>query len=405
MNILFLTMVQMLDINNNGIYTDLMRKFAKEGHNVYIATPVQRRTKLSTHLRNENNVHILGIKTLNVTKTNAIEQGIGQILLESQFKSAISKHWGGISFDLILYSTPPITFTNVIKFLKKRNPKAITYLLLKDIFPQNAVDLGLLTKTGIKGILYKFFRKKEEELYKISDTIGCMSPANVEYVLKHNPNIPARKVEIAPNSCECITNTEKVEKNSIRQKFNLPLNKTILIYGGNLGKPQGIPFLLECLKANSEHKKCHFVVIGNGTEYNRLEAWVSSAKPSSVSLFKSLPKNEYNELASACDVGLIFLDYRFTIPNYPSRLLSYLTNKKPIIAATDKNCDLGHIAEKNGFGYWCPSNSVEAFNCVVDKISVSNLVEMGERGYYFYNNNYTIQHTYNSIMSHFNNYV
>mgnify|MGYP003301257036 FL=1 len=116
MNILFLTMVQMLDINNNGIYTDLMRKFAKEGHNVYIATPVQRRTKLSTHLRNENNVHILGIKTLNVTKTNAIEQGIGQILLESQFKSAISKHWGGISFDLILYSTPPITFTNVIKY-------------------------------------------------------------------------------------------------------------------------------------------------------------------------------------------------------------------------------------------------------------------------------------------------
>jgi hypothetical protein len=232
-----------------------------------------------------------------------------------------------------------------------------------------------------------------------------MSPANVEYVLKHNPNIPARKVEIAPNSCECITNTEKVEKNSIRQKFNLPLNKTILIYGGNLGKPQGIPFLLECLKANSEHKKCHFVVIGNGTEYNRLEAWVSSAKPSSVSLFKSLPKNEYNELASACDVGLIFLDYRFTIPNYPSRLLSYLTNKKPIIAATDTNCDLGHIAEKNGFGYWCPSNSVEAFNCVVDKITVSNLVEMGERGYYFYNNNYTIQHTYNSIMSHFNNYV
>ena len=89
MDILFLTMAQMLDINDNGIYTDLMRKFAKEGHNIYIATPLQLRTKLNTHVRSNNNVHILGIKTLNVTKTNAIEQGIGQILLEFQFISAI----------------------------------------------------------------------------------------------------------------------------------------------------------------------------------------------------------------------------------------------------------------------------------------------------------------------------
>ena len=184
MNVLFLTMVQMLDINNHGIYTDLMRKFAQEGHELYIATPLQRRTKLSTHIQNNANVHILGIKTLNVTKTNVIEQGIGQILLESQFKHAIAEHWRNIHFDLILYSTPPITFTNVIKYLKKHNSKAVTYLLLKDIFPQNAVDLGLLTKKGIKGLLYKFFRNKEIELYQNSDFIGCMSPANVEYVLK-----------------------------------------------------------------------------------------------------------------------------------------------------------------------------------------------------------------------------
>ena len=405
MNVLFLTMVQMLDINNHGIYTDLMRKFAQEGHELYIATPLQRRTKLSTHIQNNANVHILGIKTLNVTKTNVIEQGIGQILLESQFKHAIAEHWRNIHFDLILYSTPPITFTNVIKYLKKQNPKAITYLLLKDIFPQNAVDLGLLTKKGIKGLLYKFFRNKEIELYQNSDFIGCMSPANVEYVLKHNPNINAQKVEIAPNSCNCIATSNKVDKNSIRKKFHLPQDKTILIYGGNLGKPQGIPFLLECLKANCHHEKCHFVIIGNGTEYNKLSTWITSVNPPSVSLFNTLPKDEYNELANACDVGLIFLDYRFTIPNYPSRLLSYLTNQKPIIAATDKNCDLGYIAEKNGFGYWCPSNSVDAFNNVIIKITESNLTEMGQRGYDFYNNNYTIQHTYNAIMKHFNHHV
>lgn len=401
MNILFLTMAQMLDINNYGIYTDLMRKFAQEGHNVYIATPLQRRTKLSTHIRNNTNIHILGIKTLNITKTNVIEQGIGQILLEHQFKYAINKYWNTVHFDLILYSTPPITFTNVIKHLKKQNHGVTTYLLLKDIFPQNAIDIGLLTKKGVKGLLYQYFRNKEKELYRISDFIGCMSPANVEYLLKHNPNIPSQRVEIAPNSCDCIVNTGKTDKYSIRKKYNLPLSKIILIYGGNLGKPQGIPFLLECLKANSNHDKCHFVVVGNGTEYNKLDAWVKTAHPASVSLFSNLPKTEYDELANACDVGLIFLDYRFTIPNYPSRLLSYLTNKKPIIAATDVNCDLGYIAEQNRYGYWSPSNSVLEFNQCLEKIIGSDLNVMGQNGYQFYSNNYTIQHTYNAIIKHF----
>lgn len=401
MNILFLTMVQMLDINNYGIYTDLMRKFVSEGHDVYIATPLQRRTGLNTHIINNKNVHILGIKTLNVTKTNAIEQGIGQILLEYQFINAIKKFWGNTHFDLILYSTPPITFTNVIKHLKHKNQTAITYLLLKDIFPQNAVDLGMLTKTGLKGYLYSFFRRKEKELYCISDHIGCMSPANVKYLLDHNPKIPFSKVEIAPNSCDIIP-IIKHEKNSILKKYGLPTDKVILIYGGNLGKPQGIPFLIECLKANANNPNCHFVIIGNGTEFNRLHSWIKQTNPTSVSLYESLPREEYNQLANACDVGLIFLDYRFTIPNYPSRLLSYITQYKPIIAVTDPNSDVGYIAEKHGFGFWCPSNSLEAFNNTIEKIVQCNLQVMGCKAFDFYQNNYTITHTYEAIINHIN---
>jgi len=72
----------------------------------------------------------------------------------------------------MLYSTPPITFPNVIDYLKRHNPQAMSYLLLKDIFPQNAVDLGMMTKTGVKGLLYKFFRNKEKKLYAVSEYIG-----------------------------------------------------------------------------------------------------------------------------------------------------------------------------------------------------------------------------------------
>ncbi len=392
----------MLDISASGIYTDLVRKFRNEGHQIYIIAPFERRTGRKTDLSQEAGVHLLGVKTLNVTKTNVIEKGIGQILMEYQFNVALKNYLSDVKFDLILYSTPPITYTRVIECAKKKNPNAVTYLLLKDIFPQNAIDLGMLTKSGLKGILYKSFRNKERKLYALSNYIGCMSPANVKYVLAHNPEISASIVEIAPNSFDekseiSISNEMRCK---IREKYKLPLDKPVLIYGGNLGKPQGIPFLVDCLEANRNRQDCHFVIVGNGTDYEIINNWVINTKPLNVSLFKRLPKEEYDLLANACDVGLIFLDYRFTIPNYPSRLLSYLMNKQPVIAATDPNCDTGSIAEKNGYGFWCPSNNVEFFTETINKMLTSNIKAMGEKGYQFYLNNYTIQHTYNAIVKH-----
>lgn len=388
------------NIDTSGIYTDLMRKFRNDGHDVYIIYPRERRLGLPTELKEDNRVRTLGVKTLNVAKTNVIEKGIGQVLLETQFKKALKKYFSNVKFDIILYSTPPITFTKVIKYVRKRNPNAISYLLLKDIFPQNAVDIGMLSKTGLKGILYKSFRRKEKELYHISDYIGCMSPANVKYVLKHNPEINQDIVEVAPNSYDIPTNSQQSTANSIREKYNLPTDKPIFIYGGNMGKPQGIPFLLECMKAVKDRTDCHFVIVGSGTEYPKLESWVNSEKPKAVSLFKSLPKIEYDALASSCDVGMIFLDYRFTIPNYPSRLLPYLMKHKPIIAVTDPNCDTGTIAEENCYGYYCPSNSVDNFIKTIDRMLSSDIKQMGENAYQFFLNNYTTEHTYNTIMKH-----
>lgn len=403
MNIIFLTMSIIEDISQRRIYTDLIRKFRDEGHSVFIVTPHERSLGKPTGLVNKDGVHILGVKTLNLQKTNIIEKGVGQVMVEGQYKRAINKYLKGIKFDLILYSTPPITFPRVIKYLKRFNPQAKTYLMLKDIFPQNAVDIGMMNKNGVKGVLYRFFRNKEINLYRLSDYIGCMSPANVKYVIEHNPEVNSNKVELAPNSYECAEQAVLTveEQRAIREKYNLPVDSPIFIYGGNLGKPQGIPFLIQCLDANANREDCHFLVVGDGTEYPQMEAWYKAKQPKNVSVFQRLPKEDYDRLVLVCNIGLIFLDYRFTIPNYPSRLLPYLMEKKPIIAATDLNCDTGSIAEANGYGYWCPSNDVRAFTECVDKMLKSDLVLMGEKGYQFYLNNYTVDHTYNAIMKHF----
>ena len=408
MNIIFLTLARISNIEERGIYHDLMRKFRNEGHQVYIVTPCERRLGLNTSLTENNGVHILNVKTLNIQKTNVVEKGIGTLLLEGQYKAAIKKYLKGVKFDLITYSTPPITFTNVVGFLKKQNPQAVTYLQLKDIFPQNAVDIGMMSKMGMKGLLYKFFRNKEKKLYAASDYIGCMSPANVEYVLKHNPEVSADRVEVAPNSIEFNTTEmepgqDKAENIYIKKKYDLPTDKPIFIYGGNLGKPQGIVFLVKCLDANKSRTDCYFVVVGSGTEAPKLNAWYDNLNANdnqNVKIMQSLPKADYDLLVKHCDVGLIFLDHRFTIPNYPSRLLSYLENKMPVICATDVNTDIGKIAEKNGYGYWCESIKPEDFTALVDKMMASDRKAMGDKGYQFLKENYLVEHTYKTIMKH-----
>ena len=392
-------------LTQRGIYHDLLRFFILKGHNMYVVFPRERRLGLNTETYEEEGAHVLGVKTLNLQKASIIEKGIGQVLVESQFKNAIKRYWKNETFDLILYSTPPITLMGTIMYLKKSNPSAKSYLLLKDIFPQNAVDIGLISKNGIKGILYKYFRNKEKKLYRVSDYIGCMSPANVNYLLDNNPDVKSSRVEVAPNSLELVTSVyepgqQNAERYYIRKKYNLPTDKPIFIYGGNLGKPQGIPFLLECLKVNSIRNDCHFIVVGSGTELPRLKAWKAENPQTCVTVMEGLPKKDYDMLVKSCDVGLIFLDHRFTIPNFPSRFLSYLENKMPVICATDPNTDMGAIADENGFGFWCESNSVEAFTVILDKMIQSDRKSMGEKGYDYLKKNFLVENTYNAIMSH-----
>ena len=402
MNILFLTLADVKNIEIKGIYNDLIRKFRDDGHEVFIASPTERKYGMPTQLYEMDGVKVLKVKILNMMNTSYVEKGISTILISSFYKQAIKKFLGNIHFDLILYSTPPITFINVVRWLKRKNPKALCYLLLKDIFPQNAVDLGLFGKDSLP---HRYFRFKEKQLYKASDYIGCMSPANIDFILRNNPDYPASQVEVAPNSCEIKEHQPLTpeEKKDIKVKYHLPLDRPIFIYGGNLGKPQGISYLVQCLEANKNRTDCHFLIVGSGTEYHRLEDWMSKNHDKNVTLLQYLPKKDYDHLVQACDVGLIFLDLRFTIPNYPSRLLTYLEYRMPVICATDPNTDIGRIAEENGYGFWCESQHEIDFTMLVDHfVNHPEIIPvMGEKGYRFLCENYTVQHTYDAIMKHF----
>lgn len=398
--LIFLSLSQIDSLEDHGIYHDLLRQFVLNGYKVVIVCAVERRTGKPTNLITYGNTQILQVKTLNVQKTNFLEKGIATVSINFLFKRAVKNYLKGHKFDLILYATPPITISKLVKWLKHKYA-AKTYLLLKDIFPQNAVDLGMI---WAKSQLHKYFLRHEKRLYHESDMIGCMSPANKNYLLSHHPELWQR-VEINPNSIEILPKSIPSEtREEVFHKHGIPVASTVFIYGGNLGQPQGSLFLTEIIsRCSTCCPNAYFLIVGNGTDFGKLQTWFRVNKPLNAKLLDHLPKNEYDKIIKHADVGLILLRSEFTIPNFPSRLLSYLENTLPVLSITDTVTDIGTISETAGFGKWCEYGNLES---VVEQILFfdNNQIlrrKMGETGYSFLCANYNVKGSYELIHAFF----
>ena len=394
-NIIFLSLIQINTLDERGIYQDLLRQFVQNGHEVTVVCPVERRSGFPTRLLKEGGTTILQVRTLNIQKSPIWEKGLAIISLNMFLQRAIKKHLAASSFDLVLYATPPITITGLIRRLKNRDG-AKTYLLLKDIFPQNAIDMGMF---GYNSFLHKHFKRQEYMLYSLSDRIGCMSPANVSYLCDKHPELQA-KVEVNPNSIDLSrVKISSVNRAEVLNRWGIPNDSVVYLYGGNLGKPQGTRFLLELLEAKAGHPVAFFLIVGDGTDYTGLKEWFDQHQPSNAKLIQRLPKALFDELAACCDVGLILLRREFTIPNFPSRLLTYMENKMPVLAITDKASDVGPIAEKAGFGKWCLYGDHEAALQQVSYLTNNAEIRasMGEVAFNYMKEHYDVQLSYHKI--------
>ena len=400
--LLFLTLITIKSLDDRGIYTDLLRKFHEEGFDITIISPIERRYQENNCVKIINGVRYINVKTLNIQKTNIIEKGLATILIEYQFLKMLKKYTKDIKFDIILYSTPPITIVKPIKYIKERDD-ALSYLLLKDIFPQNAVDMGILKKNSL---IYKFFRRKEKYLYNISNYIGCMSNANSKYLVTHNKYLNKDFIEVNPNSIspKVFLNKYSHRKN-LNNKYSIPEKSLIFLYGGNLGLPQGLDFFMKVLEINMHDENMFFLIIGSGTESNIIKKFIEKKEIKNALYLSNFSKNEYDLIIESCDIGLIFLSNKFTIPNFPSRMLSYLENKMPIIAATDITTDIGEIIVNSGAGISLISGDIVAMQSALNKYVNDRelVISHGENAHQLLMKNYLVNTTYNLINNKFIN--
>ena len=391
-NILFLALNYPDIQSDNNMYTDLMEEFKRNGHKVYVVASAFETGK--TGLFNEGGVEVLRCKTYAHQTQNLLKKGISNIAMPHQYLQSIESNFSHLQFDLILLPTPPITLLPVVKRLKRKS-NAFVYLILRDIFPQNAVDIGLLSK---KSPLYYYFKNIEKKLYAEVDSIGCMSQKNIEYITAHNPSI-VDKVHILRN-WQNADFSEESHKENLKESLNLK-EKFVVFYGGNMSKPQKISNLIPLIKEYQHNDKIIFYFIGKGTEKVSFAKKIEKQKLKNVYIQDALSRKEYNKILSIADVGLVTLDESFTIPNIPSKSISYLFSGIPILALVDKNTDFGPWVEKKiQSGFWTEATDIKKAKKTLDLLinSATLRLEMGERGKKYAHKHLTPQVAYKTIL-------
>ena len=395
MNILYITTVFPKPEKGSTIYTDLAECLNERGHKVVV---VMADPDVETSMNVERNMEVLRIKVTSYYNVHYFKKGLASLTMNKKIIQGIKKYINN-DFDFILFESPPITIASVVEWAMKKY-KCPSYLMLKDIFPQNGADIGLFKKNGI---IFNYFQKKEYNLYAVASRIGCMSEGNKRYLLSYN-NISKDKVEIFPNTKKISVQEFKNKKDdTLRKKYSIPTNAVIFLFGGNMGKPQALDFLAEAIIRLKDDNEIFFLLIGRGSEKARITGILGEREQKNYLMLENLPREEYEQFAVEADVGLILLDYRFTIPNFPSRILSYMELSMPVLAATDRVSDLPELIKDAGCGLVCYSNDIEKFVENIKLLSLSRALrkKMGESGRNYIEKNLDITISANILETHF----
>lgn len=402
MNILFIFLRHSEDEKHSTLTKDLSDEFHKNGHNVFVVTLLERKYKRKTGMKIENGYNVLRVKVGNyfdsVTK---YEKGITVLTMPYLLEKAIKKYIDSNSIDLIFTHTPFVSNPKLVNNLKKYfNCNA--YLHLYDIFPQNAKDLEMLKNKWI----YNYFEKRESKTYEVFDYIGCMSQGNLEYMKNYSPK-NNKKFTILKNWAQ-IKNIPIVNKNEIRKKYGYTDKDFICIFGGNMGKPQKLENILKLAKKTLIDKNIKFLFIGKGTERNLLENKVKNEKISNVKFLDYIPREDYELVTASCDIGLVSLDERFTVPNFPSKTTDYFKLELPILASLDScaAADYGKFLqdEVKGGLFALAGDTDKLYRQLLKLKNNSELkIELGKNGRKYYENELGVDKAYETIMKQIKN--
>ena len=315
---------------------ELTQELKKKGHDLTVITSWPEynledgSSRTYFEKENENGVTVIRVKTLPHHNVNYFLRGVAQLLMPFQFFWKIWKF--GIRVEKCIIYSPPLPLAFVGIGLRFFGVKAL--LNLQDLFPQNAIDLGVLNNS----LQIFFFRIIESISYRFSNIITVHSEGNRTMLLDQHPSLK-RKIQILHNWVDL----EKVQsKNRVdfRKKWNIS-NPFIAVFAGVMGPSQYLELLLYLAEQMQDNTELLFLLVGDGQEKEKLQKIAQEKLLSNVRFEGFVSHEAYPDLLRICSVGLVCLSPLNKTPVVPGKILGYMAVGLPIAAFLQTSSD-GH---------------------------------------------------------------
>jgi glycosyltransferase involved in cell wall biosynthesis len=327
---------------------DLSREFVSQGHALTVMLPAAGLTQ-PWELEQMDGVQVLRLRAPRTKDIGYVRRTIGEFMMPFAMRRQLrrsplaSQRWDGV-----VWYAPSIFHGPMARALKTASG-CPGYLIIRDIFPEWAVDMGLMGR----GLPYLFFRTVAQYQYSVADVIGVQTPGNLSYFEQWR-QAPGRRLEVLQNWL-----AEAPDVGCFIRVDDTPLKgRKIFVYAGNMGVAQGLDILLALADSLGDRKDIGFLFVGRGSEARRLAATARERQLDNVLFREEIHPDEIAGLYAQCHVGLVALDPRHRTHNIPGKFLTYMQSGLPVLAIINPGNDLAAMIDQERVGRVCVEQSV-----------------------------------------------
>ncbi len=327
---------------------DLSREFVRQGFDILVILPSPDLDKPWV-LENIDDVQILRLPSPRTKDINYFSRSVAEILMP--FYMMYNFHFSpakSIKFDGVVWYSPSIFLGPIAKSIKKKNA-CQSYLIIRDIFPDWAVDMGLMGR----GLPYLFFDLVARYQYSVADVIGVQSRGNRKYFEQWS-KLPRKKLEVLEN---WLAKPGK-KSCSIRLNQTLLFGRMVFVYAGNLGVAQGLDLILDLAEKLQIRNDVGFLFVGRGALSKKLQKSASEKNLDNILFYDEIDPDEIPDLYAQCTAGIVSLDTRHKSHNIPGKFLTYMQCGLPVLANINLGNDLANLIRDKQVGQVCENNSI-----------------------------------------------
>jgi glycosyltransferase involved in cell wall biosynthesis len=337
---------------------DLAREFARQGHSLCVLLPAPDQREPWT-LEEFDGAQVLRLKAPRTKDVSYVGRALAELAMPFAMLLNLSKcplakeRWGGV-----VWFAPSIFHGPLVSALRKSS-RCKSYLIIRDIFPDWAVDMGLMGR----GLPYRFFDAVARYQYSVADVIGVQTPGNRRYFNRWKA-LPGRQLEVLQNWLD----KPLQARCSIRVDETALAGRKVFVYAGNMGVAQGMNILLDLAETLRSRSDVGFLFVGRGSDSARLKAAAQSKQLDNVVFFDEIDPDEISDLYAQCDVGIVALDPRHKSHNIPGKFLTYMRSGLPVLANINAGNDLAQMIRDERVGQVCEANQLDELLLLTEKL-------------------------------------